>query len=79
MDSLPYVQSRASLSFSSLSSLHAPSQNHGQQTNGHDCGLWVLCTLAAVMRGFAGAEVYEGDMPTVCTLFADLIRTLPIT
>ncbi|KAJ7917138.1 hypothetical protein B0H13DRAFT_1608630 [Mycena leptocephala] len=54
-------------------------KNHGQQTNGHDCGLWVLCTLAAVMRGFAGAEVYEGDMPTVRTLFADLIQTLPIT
>ncbi|KAF7326957.1 hypothetical protein MVEN_02589900 [Mycena venus] len=38
--------------------------NCGYQTNGHDCGLWVLCTLAAVMRGFTSAEVYEADMPT---------------
>ncbi|KAF7337089.1 ULP-PROTEASE domain-containing protein [Mycena venus] len=53
--------------------------NRGYQTNGHDCGLWVLCTLAAVMRGFTGAEVYEADMPAVRKLFADLIRTLPIT
>jgi hypothetical protein len=31
------------------------------------------------MRGFTGAEVYEGDMPAVRVLFADLIRTYPIT
>ncbi|KAJ7251183.1 hypothetical protein B0H12DRAFT_1018813, partial [Mycena haematopus] len=50
-----------------------------QQSNGYDCGLWVICTLAAVMRGFGGAEVYEGDMPSARSLLADYIRTLSIT
>ncbi|KAJ7716595.1 hypothetical protein DFH07DRAFT_762398 [Mycena maculata] len=30
------------------------------QTNVHDCGLWVLCTMAAVMRGHALAAVTVG-------------------
>ena len=55
------------------------SQNRPQQTNGYDCGIWVLCMMAAVMRGFSGVEVYEGDMPTLRKLFANHIQTLPIT
>ncbi|KAJ6553265.1 hypothetical protein B0H19DRAFT_1377852 [Mycena capillaripes] len=54
-------------------------RNRAEQTNGYDCGLWVICTLVAVMRGFSGAEVYERDMASARSLLADHIRTLPIT
>ncbi|KAJ7202987.1 hypothetical protein B0H12DRAFT_1035731 [Mycena haematopus] len=50
-----------------------------RQSNGYDCGLWVICTLAAVMRGFSGAEVYEADMASARSVLADLIRTLSIS
>ncbi|KAJ6542921.1 hypothetical protein B0H19DRAFT_1076947 [Mycena capillaripes] len=53
--------------------------NCAEQTNGYDCGLWVICTLVAVMRGFSGAEVYERDMASARSLLADHICTLPIT
>ncbi|KAJ6578348.1 hypothetical protein B0H19DRAFT_1253593 [Mycena capillaripes] len=53
--------------------------NRAEQTNGYDCGLWVICMLVAVMCGFSGAEVYERDMASAWSLLADHIRTLPIT
>ncbi|KAF7363061.1 hypothetical protein MVEN_00658300 [Mycena venus] len=49
------------------------------QMNGYNCGLWVLCTLVAVIRGFDGAEIYETDIRAVRGLLADHIYTLPIT
>ncbi|KAJ6469415.1 hypothetical protein C8R45DRAFT_837134 [Mycena sanguinolenta] len=54
-------------------------QDRAQQTNSYNCGLWVICMLAAVMHGFSGTEVYEADMASARSLLADHIRTLPIT
>ncbi|KAJ7696295.1 hypothetical protein B0H17DRAFT_1131077 [Mycena rosella] len=30
-----------------------------RQSNGHDCGVWVLCMIAAIIRGFATTGVTE--------------------
>ncbi|KAJ7723854.1 hypothetical protein DFH07DRAFT_759343 [Mycena maculata] len=51
---------------------HAP-----LQTNSYDCGLWVLCTMATVMRGHALPAITEADMADVRELFKDLVLTLP--
>ncbi|KAJ7275583.1 hypothetical protein B0H12DRAFT_1228041 [Mycena haematopus] len=53
--------------------------NHPKQTNGYDCGVWVLSVMAAAMRGFGGAEIYEGDIPALRELLANHVRALPIT
>ncbi|KAG1779269.1 hypothetical protein EV702DRAFT_1195245 [Suillus placidus] len=44
------------------------------QTNGYDCGLWVLATLAAVLRGAHRSGICEEDM----IAFRHYIRTLVI-
>ncbi|KAJ7878978.1 hypothetical protein B0H14DRAFT_3774904 [Mycena olivaceomarginata] len=49
------------------------------QTNGYDCGLWVLCTIAAVLRGFDCSTLSEGQMRLVRTTFVNHILTLPFT
>ena len=33
------------------------------QTNGYDCGVWVLATVAAAIRGFHVTGLHEKDMP----------------
>ncbi|KAJ7924775.1 hypothetical protein B0H13DRAFT_1863641 [Mycena leptocephala] len=38
---------------------------HPRQTNGYDCGLWVLCMMAAIMRGYRDVHLSEDDMPWV--------------
>ena len=38
------------------------SQTRALQTNGYDCGLWVLATVAAVFRGYDATGLTEGDM-----------------
>ncbi|KAJ7833920.1 hypothetical protein B0H13DRAFT_1914324 [Mycena leptocephala] len=38
---------------------------HPWQTNGYDCGLWVLCMMAAIMRGYRDVHLSEDDMPWV--------------
>ncbi|KAJ7801139.1 hypothetical protein B0H14DRAFT_2386691, partial [Mycena olivaceomarginata] len=52
---------------------------HPRQTNGYDCGLWVLCMMAAIMRGHRDVQVSEADMPWVRGVLRDHIQTLPIT
>ncbi|KAJ7235176.1 hypothetical protein B0H12DRAFT_1027608, partial [Mycena haematopus] len=49
------------------------------QTNGYDCGLWVLCMMAAIMRGHRDVRISETDMPRVRRVLSDHIQTLPIT
>ncbi|KAJ7850971.1 hypothetical protein B0H13DRAFT_2360391 [Mycena leptocephala] len=51
---------------------------HPRQTNGYDCGLWVLCMMAAVMRGYRDVDLFEGEMPWVRGVLRDHVRTLPI-
>ncbi|KAJ7881222.1 hypothetical protein B0H13DRAFT_2345209 [Mycena leptocephala] len=52
---------------------------HPRQTNGYDCGLWVLCMMAAIMRGYQDVHLSEAEMPWVRGVLRDHIRTLPIT
>lgn len=40
-----------------------PSQDEALQTNLYDCGLWVLATIAAALRGFDVTGFAEADMP----------------
>ncbi|KAJ7888403.1 hypothetical protein B0H14DRAFT_2337221 [Mycena olivaceomarginata] len=47
------------------------------QTNSYDCGAWVLCMMAAVMRGHFTTGVSEATMRRARSLLADLILTLP--
>ncbi|KAJ7890404.1 hypothetical protein B0H13DRAFT_2341035 [Mycena leptocephala] len=52
---------------------------HPRQTNGYDCGLWVLCMMAAIMWGYQDVHLSEAEMPWVRGVLRDHIRTLPIT
>lgn len=54
-------------------------QGRPRQTNGYDCGLWVLCMMAAIMRGYRDVQVSEVDMPWVRAVLRDHVQTLPIT
>ncbi|KIM38191.1 hypothetical protein M413DRAFT_30325 [Hebeloma cylindrosporum] len=49
------------------------------QSNGHDCGLWVLAWIAIVFRGFnsSGTLLTEDIMPEWRALLVRLIRNLP--
>ncbi|KAJ7876976.1 hypothetical protein B0H13DRAFT_1893443 [Mycena leptocephala] len=38
---------------------------HPWQTNSYDCGLWVLCMMAAIMWGYRDVHLSEDDMPWV--------------
>lgn len=50
---------------------------HSMQSNGIDCGLWVLSTIAAVLHGFYVTDMVEEDMiPFRALLFRHLL-TLP--
>ena len=32
------------------------------QTNGHNCGVWVLAQMAAILRGYDITDVKENDI-----------------
>ncbi|KAJ6585213.1 hypothetical protein B0H19DRAFT_1250090 [Mycena capillaripes] len=55
--------------------LFQPGRPH--QTNGHDCDVWVLCTMAAFMRGYCSTSLLERDMGDVRRLLTDYIFTFP--
>lgn len=64
------------LTFSWSSLIH---QNEPRQSNGHDCGLWVLSVMGAMLRGYADTSLSEAEMGHVRRVFADHILTLPFT
>ena len=33
-----------------------------RQTNGHDCGVWVLAQMAAILRGYDLTDVKEDNI-----------------
>ena len=49
------------------------------QKNGVDCGLWVLATISAVLRGFHVAKLVEEDMVHFRTLLLSHLLVLPAT
>jgi hypothetical protein len=50
-------------------------QGRPRQTNGYDCGVWVLCMMAAFMRGYCSTALSERDMGDVQRHLMD--HTLP--
>ncbi|KAJ6585476.1 hypothetical protein B0H19DRAFT_1206873 [Mycena capillaripes] len=49
------------------------------QSNAHDCGLWVLCMMAAILRGSHVTAVLEKDMGLVRHTFTNHVLALPFT
>ncbi|KAJ7463706.1 hypothetical protein FB451DRAFT_1139435 [Mycena latifolia] len=47
------------------------------QSNGHDCGLWVLCMMGAILRGYAITGVSEAQMAYVRRVFSDHLFSMP--
>ena len=47
------------------------------QSNGIDCGLWVLSTIAAVFRGFYVTDMVEQDMVSFRALLFRHLLALP--
>ncbi|KAM6491874.1 hypothetical protein JOM56_012733 [Amanita muscaria] len=47
------------------------------QTNGHDCGLWVLAILGAVLQGFDSTGLCESDMARFRHILYHRILALP--
>ncbi|KAJ7627703.1 hypothetical protein DFH06DRAFT_1443350 [Mycena polygramma] len=52
---------------------------HPRQSNGHDCGIWVLCMIAAILRGSHVAALEERDMVTARQVFYLHALSLPFT
>ena len=52
-------------------------QDQALQTNGYDCGVWVLCVIAAVLRGYAIPAISETHLPAMRRLLCDLVLSLP--
>ncbi|CAK5281201.1 unnamed protein product [Mycena citricolor] len=55
-----------------------PIYNQVLQTNSHDCGVWVLCAIAATLRGFDAPFLTERDIPEIRSLFFEHFLTLPL-
>ncbi|KAL0573317.1 hypothetical protein V5O48_008639 [Marasmius crinis-equi] len=68
----------ASSNFLCLSNWTArPLEIRRKQTNGYDCGVWVLWVISAVMRGFDYALLEESEIGAFRKYLARTIRTLP--
>jgi len=48
------------------------------QTNGYDCGLWVLAQVAAVLRGYDITNLREEDMGGFRQYLQSLILSIPV-
>ncbi|KIN94838.1 hypothetical protein M404DRAFT_50303, partial [Pisolithus tinctorius Marx 270] len=48
------------------------------QSNGYDCGLWVLAQVAAVLRGYDITNLHEGNMIAFCHYLQSLILSIPL-
>ena len=58
---------------------HNPAQTQACQTNGYDCGLWVLASIGASLRGFHRAVLREQDISRFRGILQQLITSLPTT
>ncbi|KAL0563485.1 hypothetical protein V5O48_018580 [Marasmius crinis-equi] len=55
-----------------------PLEIRRKQSNGYDCGVWILWVIAAIMRGFDYARIEEPDISKFRKYLARSIRTLPV-
>ncbi|KAG6839934.1 hypothetical protein C0991_010226 [Blastosporella zonata] len=51
---------------------------HSSQSNGYDCGLWVLATISAVLCGYHSSGLVESDMPNLRSYLLRHILALPV-
>ncbi|EJD50107.1 hypothetical protein AURDEDRAFT_58622 [Auricularia subglabra TFB-10046 SS5] len=51
-----------------------PMVSKAPQSNTYDCGVWILCTVAALLDGKRVTSLGEGDIPRVRAALAALIR-----
>ncbi|KAJ7592392.1 hypothetical protein C8J56DRAFT_1044865 [Mycena floridula] len=54
-----------------------PLNTEALQQNHHDCGLWVVATIAAFLRGYQFTKLTEADMDSVRLQFLKLIHLIP--
>ncbi|KAF9258461.1 hypothetical protein L218DRAFT_877097, partial [Marasmius fiardii PR-910] len=48
------------------------------QTNGYDCGVWVLAIIAANFRGFHTTTIMEREIRDFQSMLGKLAHTLPL-
>ncbi|KAF7377130.1 hypothetical protein MSAN_00132000 [Mycena sanguinolenta] len=56
-----------------------PLYNKKVQSNWYDCGVWVLCMMAAIMRSYTNTNLSEADMGHARQVLTGHILTLPLT
>ncbi|KIN93816.1 hypothetical protein M404DRAFT_35711, partial [Pisolithus tinctorius Marx 270] len=49
------------------------------QSNGYDCGLWVLAQVAAILRGYDITNLHEGNMIAFRRYLQSLILSIPLS
>ncbi|KIJ09168.1 hypothetical protein PAXINDRAFT_87848, partial [Paxillus involutus ATCC 200175] len=54
------------------------SQTLPLQKNGYDCGIWVLATIAAVLRGHNATGLKDADMPAFRHYLRALVMSIPV-
>lgn len=52
-------------------------QTRPVQSNGYDCGMWVLLTIAAVLRGYHLARITEPQLGRMRNILSSVIKQLP--
>jgi Ulp1 family protease len=54
-----------------------PTSTQRLQSNGYDCGIWVLSSIAATLRGFHQTGALEADMSTIRRFLLNLVLSMP--
>ncbi|KAK1220242.1 hypothetical protein PQX77_017007 [Marasmius sp. AFHP31] len=71
--------SPTSTSLSCLSTWSArPLQVYQVQSNGYDCGVWILWVMAAVIRGYDYTPITEKEIHYFRKYLANLVRSIPV-
>ncbi|KAJ6613526.1 hypothetical protein B0H10DRAFT_1647301, partial [Mycena sp. CBHHK59/15] len=52
-------------------------EHPARQSNGYDCGLWVLCTIGAILRGYHATGISENDIEHVRDVLTYHVLALP--
>ncbi|KAG6869515.1 hypothetical protein C0992_002861, partial [Termitomyces sp. T32_za158] len=55
-----------------------PTVNPPRQTNGVDCGVWVIANIAAVLSGFTVTGIQEYDVSSVRQSLLKVLAALPV-
>lgn len=53
-----------------------PLHLQGIQTNGYNCGIWVLAAILAVLQGYDTTSMRETHIESLCTCIFNLILQL---